>query len=139
MTPGSQPKSGDIGPILKALLPRRLTVQSVNGSGARGDLVVVDSRTGEKTFIRATRFAGEDVTWSETRPNGMKVGTRELPGEQSGVVEWRANALWTNGLHMSISAFNAPAPSSAKSAPRPAITLGELKAVATNSTWLAAR
>lgn len=63
----------------------------------------------------------------------------QRPGKQPGVVELRADALRTNGLWMSISAYNAPSPTSTRSGTAPMITTEELRAIATSRTWLLAR
>ncbi|MFF8974706.1 hypothetical protein [Streptomyces sp. NPDC014995] len=137
--PGSEAEPGDILPILKALLPERLHVHSEGGSGAEGHVVVSDPKTGQRTYIEAVRTAGDKETWNETLDDGTKVSTRRLPGKQPGVEQLRIDALRVNGLWMSVSAYNAPSPTSAKSGAEHLITVEELKAVATSRTWLVAR
>ncbi|MFI6038516.1 hypothetical protein ACIBBD_31155 [Streptomyces sp. NPDC051315] len=137
--PGSQAEPGDILPVLKELLPERLHVSSEGGTGAEGHVVVVDPKTGQHTYIHAVRTAGDKVTWSETLADGTKVSTQRLPGEQPGVERLRVDALRVNGLWMTLSAYNAPSPTSAKSGTKHLITLEELKEIATSRTWLLAR
>lgn len=117
--PGSQAEPGDILPLLKDLLPERLHVSSEGGTGAEGHVVVVDSESGKRTYIEATRIAGDKEVWNETLSDGTKVGTRQLPGRQPGVVQLRVDALRVNGLWMSVSAYNAPSPTSKKSGAAP--------------------
>ncbi|MFJ4486520.1 hypothetical protein ACIP3D_29705 [Streptomyces longwoodensis] len=137
--PGSRPEPGDILPVLKSLLPKRLHVYSEGGTGADGHVVVVDPEKGDTTYIQAVRTAGDKEFWSETLPDGTKVGTRRTAGEQPGVIELRADALRVNGLWMSLTAYNAPSPTSKKRGAEPAVTLDELKAMAVSRAWLLAR
>ncbi|MFK4118035.1 hypothetical protein [Streptomyces longwoodensis] len=139
VTPGSRPEPGDILPVLKSLLPKRLHIYSEGGTGADGHVVVVDPDKGYTTYIQAVRTAGDKEFWSQTLPDGTKVGTRRTAGEQPGVIELRADALRVNGLWMSLTAYNAPSPTSKKRGAEPAITLDELKAMAVSRAWLLAR
>ncbi|MEU4876495.1 hypothetical protein [Streptomyces sp. NPDC021608] len=137
--PGSSSERGDILPLLKDLLPRRLHIRSEGGTGGDGHVVVVDPGTGRQTYVEALRIAGDEEVWNETLPDGTKVGTRHLPGTRPGVVRLRADALRLNGLWISVSAYNAASPSSAKSGDAPLLTAAELKVIATSRTWLLAR
>ncbi|WP_405934592.1 hypothetical protein OG495_18535 [Streptomyces longwoodensis] len=139
VTPGSRPEPGDILPVLKSLLPKRLHIYSEGGTGADGHVVVVDPKKGYTTYIQAERSAGDTEFWSQTLSDGTKVGTRRTAGEQPGVIELRADALRVNGLWMSLTAYNAPSPTSKKRGAEPAVTLDELKAMAVSRTWLLAR
>ncbi|WP_405919777.1 hypothetical protein [Streptomyces longwoodensis] len=139
VTPGSRPEPGDILPVLKSLLPKRLHIYSEGGTGADGHVVVVDPEKGYTTYIQAVRTAGDKEFWSQTLPDGTKVGTRRTAGEQPGVIELRADALRVNGLWMSLTAYNAPSPTSKKRGAEPAVTLDELKAMAVSRAWLLAR
>ncbi|MFI5475729.1 hypothetical protein ACIA6D_36710 [Streptomyces cacaoi] len=139
LEPGSQAEPGDILPLLKDLLPERLHIYSEGGTGAEGHVVVVDPKSGKRTYIEATRIAGDKEAWNETLSDGTKVGTRQLPGRQPGVVQLRVDALRVNGLWMSVSAYNAPSPTSEKSGAAPLITAEELKTIATSRSWLLAR
>ncbi|MFH8803527.1 hypothetical protein ACH4F6_28635 [Streptomyces sp. NPDC017936] len=138
--PGSRAEPGDILPVLKALLPKRLHVHSEGAaSGAEGHVVVVDPETGDRTYIEAVRTVPDGRSLTETLADGTKVGAQRLPGEQPGVVQLRVEALRVNGLAMSLSAYNAPSPASEKSGAAPLITAEELKGIATSRTWLLAR
>ncbi|MGW2051504.1 hypothetical protein ACWCPF_41135 [Streptomyces sp. NPDC001858] len=139
VAPGSMAEPGDILPVLKDLLPERLVIVSEGGTGANGHVVVTDPKSGTRTYIEATRIAGDTEVWNETLADGTKVGTRQVPGKQPGVVQLRADALRVNGLWMSVSAYNAPSPTSGKSGTRHLITEQELKAIVTSRTWLLAR
>lgn len=137
--PGANAEPGDILPVLKSLLPKRLHLYSEGGDGAQGHVVVIDQKSGKRTYIEATRIAGDKESWDETLADGTKVGTRQLAGEQPGVVQLRVDALRVNGLWIAVSAYNAPSPKSKKSGAKPLITVEELKAVVTSRAWLLAR
>ncbi|MFE7929248.1 hypothetical protein ACFU6S_10985 [Streptomyces sp. NPDC057456] len=139
LEPGTRAEPGDILPVLKELLPERLHVYSEGGTGAAGHVVVVDPESGKRTYIEATRIAGDKESWTETLSDGTKVGTRQLPGRQPGVVQLRVDALRVNGLWMSLSAYNAPSPTSKKSGAAPLITSAELRTIAISRSWLLAR
>ncbi|WP_327305336.1 hypothetical protein OG730_18930 [Streptomyces sp. NBC_01298] len=74
---------------------------------------------------------------AEKLPNGMKVLTRQQPGEKggAGVVWWSAEALLPNGTRVIVSAFNAESQSSAATRKEPALTLARMKELATSSKW----
>jgi hypothetical protein len=139
LKPGAEAEPGDILPVLKTLLPQRLHVTSEGGTGAEGHVVVIDRTTGRRTYIQATRIAGDKEFWNHTLPDGTKVGTLQAAGEQPGVVQLRADALRVNGLRMSLTAYNAPTPTSKRSGATPLITIEELTTIATSRTWLLAR
>ncbi|MER5197378.1 hypothetical protein ACWD3J_28730 [Streptomyces sp. NPDC002755] len=139
LEPGTRAEPGDILPLLKDLLPKRLQVYSEGGTGADGHVVVVDSDSGKRTYIEAARIAGDKEAWNETLSDGTKVGTRQLPGQRPGVVRLRVDTLRVNGLWMSVSAYNAPSPTSEKSGAAPLITIEELRAIAISRSWLLAR
>ncbi|MEU5281521.1 hypothetical protein AB0G87_34510 [Streptomyces asoensis] len=137
--PGSRPEPGDILPILKSLLPKRLKVYSEAGTGAEGHVVVIDGNTGDRTYVEAVRMAAEDAVWTETRPDGMKVAAVKKPGAYPGVQHWQVDTFRPNGLSIQVSAYNAPTPKSLKSGTQLLITMEELKAIATAPEWLTAR
>ncbi|KPI31659.1 hypothetical protein ACWGA9_13905 [Streptomyces sp. NPDC054950] len=139
LEPGTQAEPGDFLPLLKDLLPERLHIYSEGGTEVGGHVVVSDSESGNRTYIEVGRIAGDKEAWNETLSDGTKVGTRQLPGQQPGVVRLRVDALRVNGLWISISAYNAPSPTSKKSGAAPLITAEELKTIATSRSWLLAR
>ncbi|WP_406010964.1 hypothetical protein OG440_36155 [Streptomyces sp. NBC_00637] len=138
LEPGTPAEPGDILPLLKDLLPKRFHIYSEGGDGVEGHVVVTDT-SGKRTYIEAVRIAGDKESWNETLSDGTKVGTRQLPGEQPGVVQLRVDALRVNGLWMSVSAYNAPTPKSKKSGAAPLITTEELRTIAISRSWLLAR
>ncbi|MEV5901269.1 hypothetical protein, partial [Streptomyces sp. NPDC052127] len=139
LEPGTPAEPSDFLPLLKDLLPERLHVSSEGGTGVEGHVVVSDSESSNRTYIEVGRIAGDKEAWNETLADGTKVGTRQLPGGQPGVVRLRVDALRVNGLWISVSAYNAPSPTSEKSGAAPLITADELKTIATSRSWLLAR
>ncbi|MFD7613665.1 hypothetical protein [Streptomyces sp. NPDC059828] len=139
VVPGSRAEPGDVLPILKYLLPRRLTVYSEGATfGGEGHVVVADG-DGNQTYIEATRMAVITMKRAEVLPDGTKVATGSLPGSQPGVVGLQVGVSRVNGLDMIVTAYNAPTPKSRKQGDQPLITLDELKAIALSRTWLTAR
>lgn len=57
VNPTASPEPGDILPVLKSLLPKRLRITSEGGSGGEGYVLVTDRKTGQRTYIQATRTA----------------------------------------------------------------------------------
>ncbi|MFE1922412.1 hypothetical protein ACFW91_07610 [Streptomyces asoensis] len=137
--PGSRPEPGNMLPILKSLLPKRLKVYSEAGTGADGHVVVIDGNTGDRTYIEVVATAAEDAAWTETRPDGMKVAAVKKPGAYPGVQHWQVDTFRPNGLSIQVSAYNAPTPKSLKSGTQLLVTMEELKAIATAPVWLTAR
>ncbi|MFE7762016.1 hypothetical protein [Streptomyces sp. NPDC057438] len=74
---------------------------------------------------------------AETLPDGTKVATRQEPGEKGGegVVRWTVDTLRTDGLRVVISAFNSGAQHTAATRETPALTVAQLKEIATSGTW----
>ncbi|MFI1469575.1 hypothetical protein [Streptomyces wuyuanensis] len=135
--PGTDPEPSDMLPALKYLLPERLNVYSEGASVAEGHVVLSD-RTGDLTYVEAVRMSS-DFTGGEVLPDGTKVVMRQLPGREPGVVELRVDVLRVNGMEISVGAYNAPSPKSAKRGAKPMVTMEELRAIALSRTWLVAR
>lgn len=136
--PGSRAEPGDTLPILKSLLPERLSVYSEGASAAEGHVVVSDGK-GNLTYIEVVRGLSSDFKGGTVLPDGTKLVTRQLRGREPGVVELRVGMLRVNGLELSIGAYNAPSPKSAKRGAQPLITMEELRTIALSRTWLVAR
>ncbi|MFD9219889.1 hypothetical protein ACFWDI_07655 [Streptomyces sp. NPDC060064] len=100
---------------------------------------MVDRNTGDRTYIEAVRTAGGEAVWTETRPDGLKLAAVEKAGAHPGVLHRQVDTFRPNGLTTQVSAYNAPTPNSLKSGKKPLITMAELKAIATDPVWLAAR
>ena len=74
---------------------------------------------------------------AETLPDGTKVATRQEPGEKggAGVVMWTVDTLRTDGLRVVISAFNSGAQHTAATREAPALTMAQLREIATSERW----
>ncbi|MDX3516672.1 hypothetical protein [Streptomyces scabiei] len=74
---------------------------------------------------------------AETLPGGTRIATRQQPGEKGGegVVMWTVDTLRADGLRVVISAFNSGAQHTAATRETPALTLAQLKEIATSGTW----
>ncbi|MEV0223672.1 hypothetical protein [Streptomyces sp. NPDC050704] len=74
---------------------------------------------------------------AEVLPDGTKVATQQGPGEKggAGVVMWTADTIRPGGLRVVISAFNSGAQNTAATRETPALTIEQLKAIATSEEW----
>ncbi|UJV40988.1 hypothetical protein [Streptomyces sp. AMCC400023] len=74
---------------------------------------------------------------AETLSDGTKVATRQEPGEKggAGVVMWTVDTLRTDGLRVVISAFNSGAQHTAATREAPALTMAQLREIATSERW----
>ncbi len=74
---------------------------------------------------------------AEVLPDGTKVVTHQGPGEKggAGVVMWTADTIRTDGLRVVVSAFNSGSQNAAATRQTPALTIGQLKAIATSGKW----
>ncbi|GAB2951360.1 hypothetical protein [Streptomyces heilongjiangensis] len=81
-----------------------------------------------------TSLFGPDA---ETLPDGKKVVTRQGPGEKGGegVVMWTVEVLRPDGIRVAVSAFNSGAQHSAATRGTPALTMAQLKDIATSDEW----
>ncbi|QFR00053.1 hypothetical protein F9278_32220 [Streptomyces phaeolivaceus] len=105
--------------------------------------VVVDDGKG-KSLVQVNVQPGmADVADSlfgsdaETLPDGTKVVTRQGPGEKGGEggVMWTVDTLRTDGLRVVISAFNSGAQHTAATRETPALTMAQLREIATSGKW----
>ncbi|MEU4873702.1 hypothetical protein [Streptomyces sp. NPDC021608] len=77
---------------------------------------------------------------AETLADGTRVATRQGPGEKGGegVVMWTADTLRKDGLRVVVSAFNASAQDRKATRAEPALTMGQLRAIALSPRWRSA-
>ncbi|WP_217185476.1 hypothetical protein [Streptomyces sp. AC495_CC817] len=76
-------------------------------------------------------------TDAETLPDGTKVVERKQPGEKGGegVAMWTVDTLRTDGLRVVVSAFNSGAQHTAATRQTPALTMAQLREIATSERW----
>lgn len=143
--PAPEGLSGDaILSRLTELLPEGLTVKESGKQEAEYAYVVVDDGQG-KSFVQinvqpgmsdvAATLFGSDA---EVLDDGTKVVTHQGPGEKGGAgVKMReVDTIRPDGLRVVISAFNAANQNEAASREEPALTLDQLKKIATSEVWL---
>lgn len=73
----------------------------------------------------------------ETLPDGTRVVVRKGVGDDDGrgLVMRTADAIWPDGLRVVVSAFNSASQITGPTRENPALTLDQLKAIATDSKW----
>lgn len=84
----------------------------------------------------ADQLYGADA---ETLSDGTRVATKQGPGEKggAGVVMWTVDTLREDGMRVVVSAFNAAAQDKAATRAKPALTIGQLRAIALSPRWQA--
>ncbi|MEW2175407.1 hypothetical protein AB0890_03615 [Streptomyces sp. NPDC005406] len=142
--PAPQGMSGEV--ILDKLtgqLPGRLTVKASGKQETEYAYVVVDDGRG-KSFVQInvqpdmSGVAGDLVgSDAEVLADGTRVTTRQGPGEKggAGVTMRQVDTLRPDGFRVVISAFNAANQNEAATRENPALTLAELKKIATSKVW----
>ncbi|MFF2011034.1 hypothetical protein ACFVWY_18450 [Streptomyces sp. NPDC058195] len=127
---------------LKSLLPASAKVTSEGGDDAYAYVVVNDGKGASMVQINVqpdmSDVEGELFgAGAEVLPDGTKVVTRRGPGEKggTGVVMWTADTIRTNGLRVVVSAFNSGSQQTEATRRTPALTLRQLKAIATSGKW----
>ncbi|MGW6705360.1 hypothetical protein ACWGDE_10765 [Streptomyces sp. NPDC054956] len=74
-------------------------------------------------------------TGAETLPDGSKLLTRKMRGESAGSVWWSVEVLRKNGTRVIVSAYNTKTLKSAPTRKEPALTLEQMKEIATSPKW----
>ncbi|MEU8791065.1 hypothetical protein [Streptomyces sp. NPDC048643] len=127
---------------LVSLLPADVTVTSRGADDQEYAWVIVDDGKGRSLVqinvqpnmgdVEGQLFGG-----AETLPDGTKVVTKKAPGEKggAGVVMWTADTIRPDGLRVVVSAFNADRQDAAATRTAPALSLSELRAIATSAKW----
>ncbi|WP_405924149.1 hypothetical protein [Streptomyces sp. NBC_00035] len=143
-----QPPAGIDGAAIRStltsLLPEDVEVVSEGGQETEYAYLVVDDGQGESLVqinVQPDMSDVEDELFgpdAETLPDGTKVVTRQGPGEKAGagVVMWTADTIRTDGRRVVISAFNSGSQNEAATRDTPALTIEELKDIATSAKWL---
>ncbi|MFF3562148.1 hypothetical protein ACFYXS_19120 [Streptomyces sp. NPDC002574] len=141
--PSSDPDGGAVRHTLVSLLPKGVTVVT-KGSPQDGfaDLVLDDGKGRSLVQInvqpRMSDVEGELFgSDAEVLPDGTKVVSHQEPGEKggAGVVMWTVDTIRPDGLRVVVSAFNAGDQHSAATRDTPALTMKQLRAIATSAKW----
>ncbi|WP_079428142.1 hypothetical protein [Streptomyces katrae] len=143
-TPRSSPRPGaSAAPVLDGLLAgygipvvakggEGDSAYSVLDDGKGKSMVTVEVQSYWKSGTLDSLFEGATVL-----PDGTKVVTRQLPGEKGGknVVWWTVDTMRPNGTRVIVSAFNSKNQESDASRKEPALTMAQLKEMATSDKW----
>ncbi|MFF8710150.1 hypothetical protein ACF07T_01730 [Streptomyces sp. NPDC015184] len=128
----------------KSLLPPSAKVTAERGDDGYA-YVVVDDGKGASLVQINVQSNMSDVEGSlfgagaEVLPDGTKVVTRQGPGEKggAGVVMWTADTIRPDGLRVVVSAFNSGSQNTKATRKTPALTMRQLKSIATSGKWVA--
>ncbi|MFV5997923.1 hypothetical protein ACNPQM_37490 [Streptomyces sp. NPDC056231] len=127
---------------LKSLLPVSAKVASERGGDGYAYVVVNDGKGASLVQINVqpnmSDVEGELFeAGAEVLPDGTKVVTRQGPGEKgsAGVVMWTADTIRTDGLRVVVSAFNSGSQNAKATRQSPALTMQQLKSIATSGKW----
>ncbi|MER6156226.1 hypothetical protein ABT147_11855 [Streptomyces sp. NPDC001868] len=128
---------------LTGLLPDGVDVVGEGGQESDFAFVVLDDGKGRSLVQVNVQPGMADVADSlfgadaETLPDGTKVAAERKPGEKGGegVVMWTVDTLRTDGLRVVISAFNSGAQHTAATRETPALTMAQLREIATSEKW----
>ncbi|MET9320885.1 hypothetical protein ABZX75_11975 [Streptomyces sp. NPDC003038] len=146
--PSSGPAGAAAVDTLEGLLrPYGIPVAAKGGEGPRGYVVLDDGKGKSLVELEIqTRAGGGDGAVAAyltadpatvTLPDGTKMLAGQRPGEKggAGVVWWSVDTLRPNGVRVIVSAFNAKNQQSAAARTAPALTMEQLKAIATHGMW----
>ncbi|GGY91010.1 hypothetical protein [Streptomyces poonensis] len=134
---------------LAGLLPRDMKVVTDGGQETEYAYVVVDDGKGESLVqvnvqpdIRSSDpklDISEELFGSgaEVLPDGTKMTTKQGPGDDKapGLVMWTVDTMRTDGMRVVVSAFNSGSQTTAPNRDTPALTMAQLKEIATSEEW----
>ncbi|MFG2023806.1 hypothetical protein [Streptomyces sp. NPDC048825] len=132
-----------ISQTLASLLPKNVDVVSKGGQETEYAYLVVDDGKGKGLVQVNVQPDMSDVEHelfgadAETLPDGTKVATSQGPGEKgaTGVVIWTVDTIRTDGRRVVISAFNSGTQQGAATRETPALTMDQLREIATSPKW----
>ncbi|MGY3057771.1 hypothetical protein ACVWZD_002016 [Streptomyces sp. TE3672] len=127
---------------LKSLLPASAKVVSERGDDGFAYVVVNDGKGASLVQINVQPDMSDVEgqlfgAGAEVLPDGTKVVTHQGPGEKggAGVVMWTADTIRTDGLRVVVSAFNSGSQNTKATRQTPALTMQQLKSIATSGKW----
>lgn len=146
-TTSSTPPGADgssIGQTLTSLLPKNVDVVSYGGQANDYAYVVVDDGKGKSLVqinVQPDMSDVEDQLFgadAEILPDGMKVATSQGPGEKgvAGAVMWTVDTIRPDGWRVVVSAFNSGSQHDDPTRETPALTMQQLREIATSTKWL---
>ncbi|MGW0952003.1 hypothetical protein ACWCRF_00345 [Streptomyces sp. NPDC002405] len=143
--PGPLTPGGSISAVLSRLVPPGIKIVSKSGphDDGFGYVVLDDGRGTSLVQVNVqldTRGDVDDELFgpdAEVLSDGTKVVTRRQSGEKgiSGIVLWSVDTIRPDGRRVVISAFNSGAQNTPATREKPALTMKQLKAIATDPRW----
>ncbi|MEW1633225.1 hypothetical protein AB0469_04045 [Streptomyces sp. NPDC093801] len=143
-SPRSAPRPGaPVGPVLDGLLAGYGIPVVAKGDEGRSAYAVLDDGKGKSMVSVEVQSVGKAgpvdslFAGATVMPDGTKVVARQTPGEKGGknVVWWNVDTLRTDGTRVIVSAFNSKNQESDASRKEPALTMAQLKEMATSGKW----
>ncbi|MGW0605991.1 hypothetical protein [Streptomyces sp. NPDC002640] len=142
-TPPADPSGKAIRKTLVSLLPDDVEVVDQGGQDTQYAFLVLDDGRGASLVQINVQADMSDVEHqlfgadAETLPDGTKVVERQGPGEKGveGGVMWTVDTIRPDGRRVVISAFNSGAQDTAVTRETPALTVAELREIATDPQW----
>ncbi|NKQ29066.1 hypothetical protein [Streptomyces galbus] len=132
-----------IAGVLAALMPDGVKVAARGSQDGEFAYVVADDGKGA-SYVQVNVQPGmSDVagelfgSGAETLPDGALVAEHQGPGDRGDLVMWTVDTLRPDGRRIVVSAFNAASQTTAATRATPALTMGQLRAIALSSRWLA--
>ncbi|WP_053761085.1 MULTISPECIES: hypothetical protein [Streptomyces] len=151
--PAREPANGRVTPVLekariqstlKNLLPTSLRTARESGSPKGYASLTVDDGKGESLIeVTVQRWKPDSVEMRKafanaaTRPDGSRFVTRKTPSPSGnkGEFQWEADILHPDGLRIHVGTLNTAAFGLPVNRPAPALTTGQLAAIALADDW----
>ncbi|MET8703107.1 hypothetical protein ABZW10_30230 [Kitasatospora sp. NPDC004723] len=118
------------------LLPTGLKQTETGGSEGYANFVVNDGKGKSMVELNVDDWSNpmntEPFGGTETMPDGTQVKVRKVPGNPA---RWTVDALHPDGLRVAVGAYNSGGPNAAGSRTAPALTVEQMKAIATSPEW----
>ncbi|MFF7459163.1 hypothetical protein [Kitasatospora sp. NPDC008115] len=119
------------------LLPAGLKPTEADGSEGYANFVVNDGKGRSMVELNVEDWsrnpdAGGLHAGGETLPDGTKVVVRKVPGNPA---RWVVDALRPDGMRVAVGAYNSGGPNDATSRTAPALTVDQMKMIATSPRW----
>ncbi|MFE7562051.1 hypothetical protein [Kitasatospora sp. NPDC057500] len=119
------------------LLPAGLKQAETDGSEGYANFVVDDGKGRSMVELNVedwsrTREAKAQFAGGETLPDGTRVIVRKVPGNPT---RWVVDTLRPDGLRVAVGAYNSGGPNDAASRAVPALTVDQMKMIATSPRW----
>lgn len=135
--------AASVAPVLDALLAGYGVPVAAKGEEAGSAYAVLDDGKGKSMVTAEVQYGkpggGVDALFAgaTVMPDGTKVVARQTVGEKGGrnVVWWNVDTLRTDGTRVIVSAFNSRNQESDATRKEPALTMAQLKEMATSDKW----